>query len=297
MSGGITAVTGASGYVGSIVAAELRRHMPVVAMVRNPRSDGEIAWSLESEQDIVQELRNRGVRNLVHAAWDMRTSNRREMERICVAGSARLFSAAVQAGVERIVFISTISAFENCRSAYGQTKLAVEKLLPRETARVAFRCGLVFGCTPGGVFGSIRRQARTSRILPLIGDGLAPQYLLHENTLAQALRRAVCGDFDGTDGAPITLAHPKPWPLRELVRSIAASEGRNPVLLPIPWQALYAAARTAEALRLPCPFRSDSIVSLVHHDRKPDFTALPRLRIEPLPYNPEAVEGSRQCST
>jgi nucleoside-diphosphate-sugar epimerase len=282
---GVCAVTGASGYVGSIIMQELRQHMPVVAMVRHPQSEADIAWSLETDQDVAKALRARNVKTLVHAAWDMRANSLLEMERTCVQGSAALFDAAARAGVERIVFISSISAFEGCRSAYGKSKLLVEKLL-QKSGNIVFRFGLVFGDKPGGVFGGIRRQVQNSRILPMIGSGLSPQYLLHEKTLAESILRAVYGDLDRARGVPITLAHPEPWRFRDLVKSIAASEGRKVALVPVPWQLLFAGIRTGEALGLNLPFRSDSIISFAYYDRNPDFSLLRPLEIDPLPYNP-----------
>ena len=281
---GVCAVTGASGYVGSIIVQALRPHIPVVEMVRNPSSASAIQWSLDSREGIQETLQAHNVRTLVHAAWDMRATTLRDMEQTCVQGSAALFEAARRAGVERIVFISTISAFDSCQSAYGKTKLSVEKLL--QGASVVLRPGLVFGPRPGGVFGGIRNQVRNSRILPIIGSGHNPQYLLHEQTLGQSVRRAVSGEFDQTRGFPITLAHPKPWPFRDLVRSIAASENRQVTLVPVPWPVLFAGIRTGEALGLKLPFRSDSIVSFVHYNRNPDFAPQRSLGIEPIPYLP-----------
>jgi nucleoside-diphosphate-sugar epimerase len=279
------AVTGASGYVGSIITQELRKHMPVVKLTRNPKSEADIAWSLESDLDISRALRSLNVKSLVHAAWEMRANNLRKMEESSVRGSAALFEAAGRAGVERIVFISTISAFEGCRSAYGKTKLAVEKLL-RGGSNVVLRPGLVFGDQPGGVFGGIRKQVQSSSVLPIIGKGLAPQYLLHEQTLAESIVRAVCGDFDQTQAVPITLAHPRAWRFRDLVQGIAAAEGRKVTLIPIPWHMLFAGIRVGEAFGMSLPFRSDSVISFVHYDRNPDFSVMHSLGIEPLPYEP-----------
>lgn len=285
-SSGVCAVTGASGYVGSIIQQELQKHMPVVAMVRHPKSDTDIAWSLKSGPDIARTLRARNVKTLVHAAWDMRANNLLEMERTCVRGSAVLFDAAACAGVERIVFVSTMSAFEGCRSSYGKAKLLVEKLL-QGSSNVVFRCGLVFGDKPGGVFGGIRQQVQNRRILPMIGCGLAPQYLLHERTLTESILRAAYGDFDRAHGEPITLAYHEPWRFRDLVKSIATSESRQVVLIPVPGQLLYAGLRAGEAIGLKLPFRSDSVISFVHYNRSPDFSMLTPLGINPLPYGIE----------
>jgi len=218
----------------------------------------------------------------------MRATSPAEMERICVRGSAELFDEARRSGVERIVFISSISAFEGCRSAYGRTKLAVEKMLAGQ-ASVVFRPGHVFGPRPGGVFGSILRQVRTSRVLPIIGSGQTPQYMLHEKTLSECILRAVSGDFDGTRGAPITLAHPTAWMFRDLVRSIATTEQRNLTLAPIPWPLLFGGMRAGETLGLKLPFRSDSVISFVYCNRTPDFKLLNALGIRPIPYAPDQV--------
>jgi uncharacterized protein YbjT (DUF2867 family) len=149
-----------------------------------------------------------------------------------------------------------------------------------------FRPGLVFGDRPGGVFGGIRKQVQSSSFLPIIGRGLAPQYLLHEKTLAESILRAARGHLDHMHAAPITLAHPRLWRFRDLVQSIAASEGREVTLVPVPWQLLFAGIRVGEAFGMNLPFRSDSVISFVYYDRTPDFSVMHSLGIEPLPNEP-----------
>ena len=98
--------------------------------VRTPRKDDDIGWSFSAADlhALAATLRERGVTDLVHAAWDMKASSMREMEASCVAGSARLFDAARAAGAQRLIFISTISAFDQARAAYGRSKLLIEKI-------------------------------------------------------------------------------------------------------------------------------------------------------------------------
>jgi uncharacterized protein YbjT (DUF2867 family) len=124
-----------------------------------------------------------------------------------------------------------------------------------------------------------RRQVRSSRFIPLIGNGAAPQYLIPEETLADLTRDAACGRFDPVAGQPITLANPHPWPFRDLVRGIAHAEGRKVAFIPLPWRFLYAGLRTAEGLGRRMAFRSDSVISFVYQDPAPDFSALRALGI------------------
>jgi nucleoside-diphosphate-sugar epimerase len=274
----VCAITGASGYVGSRIAERLRQCAPVVELRRTPRDATDIPWSLTSHDDIAPQLLQQRASVLIHAAWDFSATRPEDIHRINVEGSKRLFTAAYDAGIRRIVFISTISAFTGTRSHYGQSKLAVESAVA-EQGGIILRPGLVYGPSPGGVFGSIRRQVRSSRFIPLIGNGAAAQYLVPEETLADLVSDAALGGFEPLVGQPITLANPHPWPFRDLIRGIARAEGRTVTLVPIPWRLLYAGLRAAELLGRRLAFRSDSVISFVYQNPAPDFFALDRLRL------------------
>ena len=279
----VCAITGVSGYVGSVLAAALAGEMQVIGLSRRPADTTAVQWEYGSDRDITPELRNRKVDVLIHAAWDMRTSSLKQLRRICVDGSRRLYGMAREAGVKRIIFISTISAFQGCRSAYGRSKVEVERLT-QAMGGIVLRAGLVFGPHSGGSFGTIREQVRKNSFVPVIGSGLAPQYLLHEHTLADIVLRAAAGEMDCFDGDPIVLAHPQPWPFRDLVLRIAQAEHRKVTIVPTPWRLLYAGLRSAEALHLNLPIRSDSVISFVHQNPAPDFSGLTKCKIAPLPF-------------
>ena len=275
----VVALTGGSGYVGSIIAAALPPGMPLVRLSRRPATN-EIAWTLGgANKDLVARLVDHGVTDLIHAAWDMRTSASDEAERTCVDGSRDLLDAAIAAGVTRIVFISTISAFPGARSIYGQTKLRVEGDV-LAGGGIVLRLGLVHGRVgdgqEGGMVGAIRAAVRRSQLVPMIGAGHGLQYRLDANRLQEAIRRALAGDLDDTLG-PILLADATPVTFRDLVKRIAAEEGRTPVLLPVPWRLLYIGLRGAEAIGLQPAVRSDSIRSFIHAARVPDFNEAIRL--------------------
>ena len=279
----ICAVTGSTGYVGSIIASALSTHMKVVPLTRRDVGPHCIEWEFDSGRDITEQLRSRGITTLVHAAWDMRSNTLDELRHSSVAGSGRLFEMASRAGVSRIVFISTISAFEGCRAAYGRSKLEAEHMAAAKGG-IILRPGLVFGPTSGGVFGAIRAQVRKTKFIPLVGNGRAPQYLLHEDTLKDIIVRCATGQFDSLKGVPLTIAHSNPWLFRELVSQIARAENRNVTLVPVPWQILYAGLKTAETIGMKLPVRSDSVISFIYQNPKPDFSTLFEYGVQPLPF-------------
>jgi nucleoside-diphosphate-sugar epimerase len=250
--------------------------MEVVPISRREDA-GSIRWEMQNPSDISEELRRRGVKVLVHVAWDFTHPNAKENDRVNVEGSRQLFECADRAGVERIVFVSSISAFAGARSAYGQSKLRVERMVLERPGGVVIRPGLVWGAGPGGMFGALTKQVESGSMIPMIGSGRYPQYLVHEEDLGEAIRRAAAGSlaFD----APITVANEVPWQLRDIIKEIARKQRKQITLLPLPWPAVYAGLKTAEMLGAKLNFRSDSVLSLVFQDPSPDFRPANQLGI------------------
>ncbi len=260
------AVTGATGYVGSRLASSLSADFTIVPLSRNA-AEGGIRWALGSIDSIAEKLRASGVTTLVHSAWDFSYPKSSENWQTNVAGSVSLLDDAVAAGVQRVVFISTISAFDGVHSEYGKAKLAVEHRVLALGGTV-IRPGLVWGDRPGGMFGSLRKQTAKSGLVPMIGDGNYPQFLVHENDLGEIVRRAALGEF----GAKVlTAAHPHPWPLKELILRMAREQGTSVRTIGIPSRLIHAGLKVGEALGLKLPFRSDSVVSLTRQNPDPLF--------------------------
>jgi len=272
----VIALTGASGYVGGIIAAALSDSASVVRLGRS----GEIGWSFgEGGEALIGALAAAKTTHLIHAAWDMHASSLADQQRISVDGSRKLLDAAKAAGVRRLIFISTISAFAGARSSYGRSKLAVERMF-LDAGGIVLRLGLVHGGGTGGMLGTLRDAVRKGRFVPMIGRGTAPQYPLDATTLGEAVRRAVDGTLVETD-APITLARRDPIAFRDLVLAIAAAEGRTVTPVPLPWPLLYAGLRSAEMLGVKLGVRSDSVVSFIFQNPAPDFGPMLANRIMP----------------
>jgi len=142
---------------------------------------------------------------------------------------------------------------------------------------------LVYGEPAAGLFGRLTEQANRSRILPLVG-GNQPQYIVHDQDLSDVVSRCVEGDLP-TTGGPVTVAHEQPWNLRAILESIAASLDRKPKFLVLPWRPVWLALRMAEVVGLRPSFRSDSLVSLMFPNPKPDFTLTRKLGIRCRPFH------------
>src|SRR4029453_12836698 len=166
-----------------------------------------------------------------------------DIRRVNVDGSAALLRAARDARVERLIYISSISAFEACRSVYGLTKLESEAIARSVNATV-IRPGLIWGTPAGAMFKSLVDQVVGARLLPLVGGG-AFQYLVHEDDLTDAIARFAEGALP-TPAEPITIAHRQPWTVRQLLVEIAAAQGKQVSFIPLPWRPVWAILKAAE---------------------------------------------------
>jgi nucleoside-diphosphate-sugar epimerase len=251
----------------------------VVELGRRKSSETALHIPFDLSKDDPAQLPWEGIDALVHCAYDFRLTRWEEILRVNVQASIGLLQAAKRHGVGRGVFISSLSCFQGCRSLYGRAKLRIEA----EALALGFgvvRPGLVWGQTPGGMMGALMAVAAKSRLVPLIGDGSFPQYLVHEEDLARLVLALCC---QTPPARPVSAACPEANSLRSLLERVARKHGRNPVFVPVPWQLILAGLKTLEFLRLPSPFRSDSLVGFVFQNPAPDFSLpeLPQIQLRP----------------
>ncbi len=289
----ICVVTGAHGWVGRCVTAELRRHgWQVRVATRQPAPasapDGAVI-RFQLGQPVPPDL-CAGASALVHCAYDFQARTPLDQQAINIRGTEDLLSAAKSAGISRIVVISTMSAFDGCVSLYGKSKLAIEAAARRAGAMV-LRPGLVYDHGAGGMFGSLVAQVQRARLLPLFGGGAQQLYLIHQQDLATFIRRFCAGEV-ALPPQPVTAAHPQPWTFRQILEAIAGRLGRKLTFFPMPWRPLWAALRIAEIAGLRLNFRSDSLVSLMNQNPHPDFSLNAQYGLECRPFRIDQVLGT-----
>ena len=118
------AVTGATGYVGSRISVLWDTWLDYFEFRRRPSpypapDRVHVPFRLDSPID-PRCFRDNGIRVVIHCAYDFRPVNWEDIRRVNVEGSAGFLRAAKEAGVDRIIFISSISAFDGCSSLYGK---------------------------------------------------------------------------------------------------------------------------------------------------------------------------------
>lgn len=262
------AITGSNGYVGSAIKAFLlSKGCEIVEMrrIKNGEAPNPCVIPFSLCDDIGPEML-RGLDVLIHCAYDFRLYHWKDIHRVNVLGSKRLLETAAKAGVCRRVVISTMSAFEHCRSMYGKAKLEIEAAAAKYGA-VIVRPGLVYGPQPGGIVGSLKRVVSQSTLVPIIRKGNVPLYLTHQDDLAELIWKACEGEIP--PGQPISAVSESPVTFAQILRILA--KGKNITLVPVPTFPVWLLLRTLEQVGIPVGLRSDSLVSLLHQNQKPSF--------------------------
>jgi nucleoside-diphosphate-sugar epimerase len=266
----ICAITGSNGYVGGCIKNYFAvRGWEILELTRQPRPNSR-GIKFQLGENISPDLLS-GVTALVHCAYDLKLVRWNEIRAVNVEGSRKLFQAARAAGVGKIVFISSISAYDDCRSHYGKAKLEIEKIA-LENGALAVRPGLVYGSGPGGMFGKLTAQIQNSSVIPLIGDGSQIQFLVHNEDLSTFVERFANSEIQIAPKI-LTAANEQPWPFKKLLLEIARALGKKPKFIPLPWRFVWLGLKTAELCGVKLNFRSDSLVSLMNQNPAPDFSA------------------------
>jgi dihydroflavonol-4-reductase len=267
-------VTGASGFIGSAVArALLSAGYSVRALVRTSSPRPHLAGlnlelhcgNLRDRLSLRQAISN--VRYLFHVAADYRLGRRYRAEIFAtnVEGTRLLMQEALSAGVERIVYTSSVAALAlrrdgspadesasasqaNAIGAYKQSKIAAERLVSAMVTEQGLPAVIVNPTAPIGP-GDVR-PTPTGRIIVEAAKGRIPAFvetglnLVHVDDVANghlaALRAGKLGERYILGGQDVYFA--------TMLADIARLVGRSPPRIRLPHWAVLPAAFAAETM-------------------------------------------------
>lgn len=262
------AVTGAGGLVGAAISSALVSQGHEVVPVR---------FRLEAAR--LQTRDFCGAQILIHAAYDWKSRNFGDIQRINVNGSFALLDAAHAAEIRDVIFISSVSAFAGCQSIYGKGKLQVEQRVLAAGGLIV-RPGMVFGDARRGIFGTLTRLARMP-LLPVFDGGLQPLWFVHRKDLAEVVALLAAREWRFLPSRVIAVSADQPTIFREVIRILGLAQGKHVAILPIPSKPVLELLRFAELIGMKLPLNSDGLMGLLESNPIPDFQTLRSLGIVP----------------
>jgi len=197
-------VTGASGFLGRAVCAELlARGHSVAALMRTPRwqppGTDAVVGDLTDTASIRAAVRSAAPDCVVHLAAEIGTQrDSRKIDEVNVRGVRRLVDACEAAGVNRLVFASTVVTGDAngallteetplpVQTAYGRSKQEGERILRDSTLDgIVIRPGHIYG--PGGWYaGEVITRLRQPGRFVVVGGGANFWDVVHVEDAANA---------------------------------------------------------------------------------------------------------------
>jgi nucleoside-diphosphate-sugar epimerase len=255
----VLAITGATGFVGSAVLDEaLAQGHQVRALARREQAErAGVTWVRGDLGDMAAlATLCESADAVVHVAGLTNTPDPAQFEVANVTGTANVLAAMVEAGVKRLVFVSSLSARKPELSIYGASKAKAEALV--EASRLDWTT-----VRPPGVYGprdvDYLEMFRTAKLgfVPLPPGGASS--IIHADDLARLLvglagptaslledtasRKATFGKTyepdDGREGG---------WSHKELAAAIGRAMGRRAVFAPHLPRAVLEVAAAADRI-------------------------------------------------
>jgi nucleoside-diphosphate-sugar epimerase len=251
-------ITAISGFLGSRLAASLsRRGHRVTGSIHRSPAAGPTVVRLALDEPFDAGV-FRGCDALIHGAHDF---TRGAYDRN-VRGTVAWAEAAARAGVTRQVFISSPSAHEHAPSEYGQVKYTLEQWFI-DRGHLVVRPGLVIGS--GGLYARQRAALLRTPIVPLIGGGVQPTFVIGIDHFVDAVARVV------ETGTPrqAWLFYDECPPMRTFVTAVKQAAGQRATIIPIDAGIAIGLTRLGRALRLPIPVTPDQIRTLLSQPLTP----------------------------
>ena len=196
-----------------------------------------------------------GVDGVVHLAALLHIINPppelcEQYERINVGGTKNVVEAALQSGVKRVVFFSTIAVYgasggkllaENSPlcpdSFYAQTKLDAEQVVlaakraDGEPLGTVLRLGAVYGARIKGNYRRLLLGLAKGRFLP-IGSGANRRTLVYDKDVARAAALAL--RHPGAEGSVFNITDGRCHSMNNIIETLCDALGRRPPRMSLP---------------------------------------------------------------
>ncbi len=239
------AITGATGFVGSVLTRRLTDCGCEIKALIRPGSfhkrpaDSDVRW-IKGDLEDTESLRHLicDADAMVHCAGVVRGATMAEFNRVNVEGMARLVKLAVaQRPTPHLLLISSLAAREPHLSFYAASKREGEKVLEKKSDKLfwtIFRPSAIYG--PGDRELMPVFQWMKKGLAPILGAGEGRFSLLYVEDLADAIVQWLAGN-KGNAGCTYELhdGRPEGYSWHDVIDTVAQLRpGKNMIVVKVP---------------------------------------------------------------
>ena len=249
-------VSGANGFTGRFVCAELlRRQRPFVALLR-PGSD--TSW-MDAHQIPVRFADLKDVELLAtqlkgcYALLNLAS--------IGFGAAPSILEACRSAAVRRAVFVSTTAIFTKLNARTKAVRKAAEAAITSSgLATTILRPTMIYGTPADRNMIQLIRWVDRWPVLPVFGNGRSLQQPVHVSDVAWAVVQAL--ETPATIERQFNISGATPLTYNEVLRLTAQSLGRSVLRLHIPAQPMVTALQAIERFGITLPIKAEQVMRL-----------------------------------
>lgn len=268
-------LTGATGFVGKALMTELLKGGSRVRVLARDTLRAEGVWDEGVEVikgDVTDRASVEGAFNfggggnggkvdaVYHLVGILTETRGATFSKVHVEGTRNVVEAALGAGVKRYLHVSALGTRLNARSEYHRTKWAAEEIVRSSgLLYTIFRPSVIFG--PGDKFTNLfARVIRISPVIALPGDGRGLMQPVYVEDLARFM--AFCLKRPETANKVFEVGGPEKMSFDAVIDRIAATLGKRPVKVHLPFALMRRAATFAEKFLPTPPITRDQLIML-----------------------------------
>jgi len=234
-------ITGGAGVVGKALCRELIERglcvrvltLPGDTLAKTLPPEVEVFYGDVTDYESIRPAFD-GVQVVYHLAAILLSTVPGEFDRINAGGTRNVVSACQDAGVRRLLYVSSISVTYPVLTPYGASKLAGEGFVKESGLDWTIaRPTLVIGDGGGVEFNMYARYVTRFPVYFLPGGGLAKKRPVRSVDLVKGI--AAAGIEKVAVGKTYALAGPEVMTMAEMARRILGWKGLRHKMVPMPW--------------------------------------------------------------
>jgi NADH dehydrogenase len=234
-------VTGGAGVVGRALCRELLKRgvcvrvlsLPGDSLVQSLPPSVEVAYGNVADYESIRPAFD-GVDCVFHLAAILLSNDADAFEKINAGGTRNVVSACQDAGVRRLLYVSSISVTYPVLTPYGASKLAGEAAVKDSGLEwTIVRPTLVIGDGGGVEFRMFADFVCKFPVYPMPGGGVSKKRPVRSVDLVKGI--AAAGLTRDAVGKTYALAGPEVMTMAEMARRVLRQAGLRHWMVPLPW--------------------------------------------------------------
>lgn len=253
-------IVGSSGFLGKKLAKLFQENNWGVIKFSSKSKQSSNYFNLKNPENLNTNLFE-DCDLLINASYYFNNKNLEESLAINLEGTKKLYEAAKNANIKKIINISTLSSFNNAISIYGKTKYSIEQM-GKSFNVINLRPGLFFG-DESSTFDNLKKISKNLPIIPIIGNGLYKLHFTHYEDLFNLILKISNKDILIEKSETIFCCTSEFLYFKDLIKRFSGK-----ILIPIPLSLIIFFLNIIQKTGLKLRFNIDNLYGLINYNQE-----------------------------